>query len=95
MDYAREMVKKLNDSYFAADLVALYDLLDPSGNPCPISDEYEYQLNRKRNDNWLVRLPSLMSEASSFIAVGALHICGEEGLLFQLDKMGYTVAPVK
>jgi uncharacterized protein YbaP (TraB family) len=40
------------------------------------------------------KLPEIMKEKSSFIAVGALHLAGEEGLLNLLKEAGYTVEPV-
>lgn len=36
-----------------------------------------------------------MDEKSNLIAVGALHLVGEDGLLIQLSNMGYTVEAVK
>jgi hypothetical protein len=41
------------------------------------------------------KLPGLMREGSQFIAVGALHLPMEDGLLNQLQKMGYTVESIK
>lgn len=49
----------------------------------------------ERNDNWLKKIPQMMRENPSFIAVGASHLIGEKGLINQLRKMGYTVKPVK
>ena len=60
-----------------------------------VSEEYEYAINKERNDKWLAKLPGLMSERPLFVAVGALHLAGEEGLLRQLHAMGYKVTPVK
>ncbi len=96
LDYNVEATKKLKATYEAADLVALYnDGFNDANNPCPYSDEAKLALLKERNDKWLEQLPELMKAAPSFIAVGALHLAGEEGLLFQLDKMGYTVEAVK
>jgi uncharacterized protein YbaP (TraB family) len=36
-----------------------------------------------------------MKEKSNLIAVGALHLAGEDGILNQLAAKGYTVEPVK
>lgn len=48
-----------------------------------------------RNDNWLKKIPQMIKDNSSLIAVGALHLTGEKGLINQLRKMGYTLKPVK
>jgi len=48
-----------------------------------------------RNLNWIKQLPAIMEEGSAFIAVGAMHLTGETGLVLQLRKLGYSVIPVK
>ncbi|MDR1370600.1 MAG: TraB/GumN family protein [Dysgonamonadaceae bacterium] len=90
-----EMIKELKEleaTYDKADLNELHKIYKK--NPCPDS-EGDYQLNKARNDAWMGKLPGLMKEKSSFIAVGALHLIGEEGLLNQLEQAGYTVEAVK
>lgn len=49
----------------------------------------------KRNEKWAEQLPQLMMRAPSFIAVGALHLAGERGLVNLLRQKGYTVTPYK
>jgi uncharacterized protein YbaP (TraB family) len=48
----------------------------------------------KRNRNWVKQLDSLLPEKSLFIAVGAGHLPGKNGVLELLRKNGYTVKPV-
>ena len=52
-------------------------------------------LNSDRNRKWLDQLPSIMEEKSSFIAVGCLHLPGDDGLIEGLRKQGYSVEAVK
>ena len=52
-------------------------------------------MNKDRNVKWLEKLPAMMSEKSSFIAVGCLHLIGEGGLIEGLRKLGYKVEAVK
>jgi len=92
-EYARKSLMELTHKYLQADLDGLYKIALDSENPCPSSTEMENAMNKERNDNWLLKLPDIMQKPS-FIVVGALHLAGEEGLLFQLDIMGYTVEPV-
>lgn len=47
-----------------------------------------------RNKKWMKHLPALMQGKSSFIAVGAVHLPYEYGLINLLRKEGYTVKPV-
>lgn len=47
-----------------------------------------------RNQNWMKQLPDLFKTQSSFVAVGALHLAGPDGLVTQLRNQGYTVTPL-
>ncbi|MFK7951690.1 MAG: TraB/GumN family protein [Ekhidna sp.] len=47
-----------------------------------------------RNANWVNKIPSMIEKESKFIAVGAAHLGGEQGLIKLLRKKGYTVSPV-
>lgn len=57
--------------------------------------EFMMELLDRRNADWLTKLPEIMSQGDSFIAVGALHLAGDQGLIEGLRKLGYTVTPVK
>lgn len=48
----------------------------------------------KRNQRWAKAIPLLIESQSAFIAVGAGHLPGEQGLLQLLIEKGYTVNPV-
>ena len=94
-NFSEEMpkeLKKLEALYDSADLNGIIELMKE--NPCP-DPQNEYIINKARNDAWMKKLPGLMKDKSSFIAVGALHLIGEEGLLNQLEKAGYTVEAIK
>ncbi len=52
-------------------------------------------LLKNRNNSWMKRLPGLLLKEPQFIAVGALHLAGPDGLVKQLQQLGYTVTPVK
>ncbi|MCH8545556.1 MAG: TraB/GumN family protein [Cryomorphaceae bacterium] len=47
-----------------------------------------------RNEEWLKKLPAIMKQSPSFIAVGAAHLPGDKGILEGLKKMGYKVKPL-
>lgn len=89
-------LNKLNEYYKTKDLSNMYNLAfnDPE-DPCQMSQTYQSAINKDRNNKWLEKLPQIMKDKSSLIAVGALHLAGEEGLLYQLAKKGYKVEPVK
>jgi uncharacterized protein YbaP (TraB family) len=94
MDYTVESLQKLNRFYRSADLTGFVEMLREDG-PCPMSAEQEKALNDTRNKRWLEKLPAMMSEKSTFVAVGCLHLVGEQGLLAGLDKAGYMVEAVR
>ena len=45
-----------------------------------------------RNRAWLPGLAAELSRGGAFVAVGALHLPGEAGLIELLRKQGFTVA---
>lgn len=92
-----EITKELTANYRNANLNQLYaDAFDENNDPCfSLMDEKEKQmLLEDRNNSWLDKMPVWMKEGSSLFVVGALHLAGEEGLLFQLSQRGYQVEAV-
>ncbi|MCL2098401.1 MAG: TraB/GumN family protein [Bacteroidales bacterium] len=89
LDFAPELINDYNQG----DLDKLYQSLEKSNKICPSTAAEMDALNKDRNTAWMQKLPEIMKEKSSFIAVGALHLAGEEGLLNLLKEAGYTVEP--
>lgn len=87
---ALEQVKTLNQAYNKQDLKAMLRLSEEDSE----HPEFMKALLDRRNADWLTKLPDIMQEGSAFIAVGALHLAGEKGLVEQLRKAGYTVTPM-
>jgi uncharacterized protein YbaP (TraB family) len=46
----------------------------------------------ERNHKWMQQLTSLSN--TSFVVVGAMHLYGEQGLLDELRKLGYSICEV-
>jgi len=59
------------------------------------SDKYDDILLNNRNKNWVKQLNTIMKNESVFVAVGAGHLVGDEGLISLLRKEGYKVEPLK
>lgn len=89
------LIKKMNEYYINADFDGFIALASDPNSPCHSSQEFSDALNKNRNDKWIKKIPSIIADKSTFIAVGCLHLMGEDGLLYQLHKQGYTVSPVK
>lgn len=84
--------KELNEAYLAQDIDALYALSKEENGE---SSEFMELLINKRNADWINKLPAIMQEAPAFVAVGALHLPGENGVIEGLRKAGYKVTPIK
>ncbi len=82
---------ELLQGWFEHDLNAMFAVAKES---LPMYGSEEVFL-KNRNDAWMKKLPGLMKAKSQFIAVGALHLAGPDGLVKQLQQLGYTVTPVK
>lgn len=92
----KEQMDELQVAYHAQDIQALRKLYEEEtpDDPCPSTEEEKNVLNGDRNRKWLDKLPSIMEERSSFIAVGCLHLPGDDGLIEGLRKLGYRVEAV-
>lgn len=76
-------------SYKNQDINTLADLSDDS-----LLGPYEKILLENRNKKWIPELVKILAEQSTFIAVGAGHLAGENGVLTMLQKQGYTIRPI-
>ena len=57
--------------------------------------DHEDILLNKRNINWVEQLGTILKKENVFIAVGAGHLVGENGLIALLRKKGYKVLPLQ
>lgn len=93
----KEQMDELQAAYHAQDIQALLELYEKEmpDDPCPGTEEEKNRLNKGRNEKWLKRLPAIIAEKPSFIAVGCLHLPGKDGLIEGLRELGYTVEAVR
>jgi uncharacterized protein YbaP (TraB family) len=89
-DGLKSAIAVMNDAYKSNDLDALHQLMYAE----TYKPEEMKPLLDDRNNYWMQQLPKLMKGQSLFVAVGALHLVGETGLVQQLRKKGYTVTPI-
>ncbi len=59
-----------------------------------VARQFKQKALLDRNYLMVRRMQPRLREGNSFIAVGALHLPGEEGILRLLEKQGYKVSPV-
>jgi len=91
-----ENLKRLTNAYMNQDLNTMLKISEErKGDQCDALPGEENVLIYNRNKAWAEKLPAIMKAAPTFVAVGALHLPGEKGLLNLLKRQGYTVEAVK
>ena len=83
---------ELLEKYMAQDIDGLYQLV--TKNDDVITRQQTVFLN-DRNLDWIPKIKFMLSEKKTFIAVGAGHLGGPQGVIRLLEKEGYTLTPIK
>lgn len=78
---------ELMKHYISGDLTKLYEFSQKSD----LKGEAQKALITQRNHNMADRIDAKIKNTSLFVAIGALHLPGEEGVIRLLEKKGYTV----
>ena len=79
------------EMYLSGDLEKLY-----SKNLSFIPNEvYEQKMGAERNNRWLRKIEDILKDRTCLIAVGAMHLPGDKGLIALLRTKGYDVQPAK
>ena len=95
MDDNLRQAIQLTNAYMAQDMKELEVISKmKQGNGCDPTPAELAAMIDTRNINWANELPAMMEEVPSFVAVGALHLPGEKGLLNLLRQKGYTIESV-
>jgi uncharacterized protein YbaP (TraB family) len=90
-DSLKEQTIIMQQIYRSGDLDSLARYMVESS---PELMEFEDILLTDRNIAWVPQIVKFIFEKPSFIAVGAAHLAGENGLINLLRKEGFTVTPV-
>ncbi len=88
-----ENARNLNEAYMSKDLAKMLRLSQEGEDP----EERVFMeaLVDKRNADWLTKLPAIFSQGPTFVAVGALHLAGPQGIVEGLRNLGYTVTAIE
>jgi uncharacterized protein YbaP (TraB family) len=78
------------EAYLSQDLAAM----EASFEKEPGFEATKDELLINRNKNWVKQLGPILKQENVFVAVGAGHLIGEEGLIKLLKKEGYKVRPL-
>jgi uncharacterized protein YbaP (TraB family) len=52
-------------------------------------------LLKDRNQKWLIELSDLLQIKKTFVAVGAAHLAGPDGIVQGLRDLGFSITPIK
>jgi uncharacterized protein YbaP (TraB family) len=90
----KELVEfeKMYAMYEKQNLDGLYSYIQEESKSTP---EFERDFLVKRNQKWIPLIKGNIIIKPSFIAVGAAHLAGDQGVIALLRNEGYTVQPVK
>ncbi len=91
------LFEQLIEAYAADDLGRIARIAHQSNNrvPSEAAQRFMLRLNDQRNVRMVQRIIPYLEKANSFIAVGALHLAGDKGILSQLRDHGYATTPVR
>lgn len=85
-------MKSLMEVYDLQQVDALYEKIHEEGGV--IEEEQEAFLDN-RNANWVPQIEEMIKSNAVFIAVGAGHLGGPNGVIRLLEKEGYELIPIK
>ena len=90
-----EQIPQMIKAYINRDLEELVNLQDQyMYDDSDIDDKFMYELIDKRNERMVKRMQNYLVSGNAFIAIGALHLPGKNGVLHLLERQGYSVSPV-
>lgn len=89
--------EQLRQAYLAGDLGRLNELAmqDAGSTPPEVVERYYRRLLQDRNYRMAERIGPHIANGNTLVAVGALHLHGDEGLPALLARAGYDVSPVQ
>lgn len=82
---------KMVEIYKSENLNRLQYFMQESGGDYM---EFESLLLNNRNEKWVSKLDGTLGNEQYFIAVGAAHLPGKDGVIKLLERKGYKVSPV-
>jgi uncharacterized protein len=99
-DMMPDIMATMTDLYLKGEIAQIMPVILAAGPQDMESDTsgyaaFEERIVRMRNHVMAERATPILDAGNAFIAVGALHLPGEEGVVALLQDAGYTVRAVK
>lgn len=85
-------VRDMEKVYQRQNIDSLYLLIH---NDAGIISKKETDFLDNRNTNWVPQIKKMIAAKKCFIAVGAGHLGGPNGIIRLLEKEGYTITPIE
>ncbi|MDH3949391.1 MAG: TraB/GumN family protein [Gammaproteobacteria bacterium] len=91
-----QIIEQLINAYLRRDLKALESISNAAmqNGDDRVAEMFNTEVVERRNYRMLERMQPRLREGNAFVAVGALHLPGDKGLLNLLRNKGYRVSPV-
>ena len=91
-----KQLEELTAVYLAGDLeqIERVERAQFDAMPAPVMQWFDDRLLDRRNARMLARLVGLLENDSVLVAVGAMHLAGETGLVAGLRQLGFRVEPL-
>mgnify|MGYP000044196203 FL=1 len=86
--------ERLIIDYLDGDLSRFFAEMEAEARKDPGARAFKEAILDQRNHQMVERAIPLLARGKAFIAVGAAHLPGEEGMLALLERRGYTVTRV-
>lgn len=91
MNLMKAETNEMLNLYRQKDIVGLGDYIKKTEY---VQGDLEDVMLGNRNKNWIPKIIEASKKESTFYAVGAGHLSGENGVINLLRKAGYTVTPI-
>jgi len=85
-------LKKIQQLYKRQNIDSLYMLIQEGEDMLSLKQS---DFLEKRNHTWIPQIIQMLQKNKCFIAVGAGHLGGKDGIIRLLQKEGYTLTPVE
>ena len=90
------MIEQMIGHYLAVDLAGLQTILieQSAGEDQEFLDRFMERMIDRRNLLMADRMAGILAEGNTFVAIGALHLPGETGVLGLLEQRGHAVTRI-
>ena len=98
-DLMPDIMATMTDLYLKGEIAQIMPVILAAGPQATEDDisgyaSFEERIVRMRNHVMAERSAPILEQGNAFIAIGALHLPGEEGVVALLENAGYTVTSV-